>query len=103
MALMIASGLLLRGRRSWAAVAGVGLGSSVMFFAVTNFGVWLVGTNAMYTHDLPGLVNCYAMALPFFRNTLVSTALFSAVLFSPIAVTVRRPAWQSPAVVPAVD
>jgi hypothetical protein len=94
MALMIASGLLLRRTRSWAAIAGAGLGSSVMFFVLTNFGVWLVGDNPRYTHDLPGLVQCYTLALPFFRNTLISMALFSALLFSPIAVTALKPAWQ---------
>lgn len=53
--------------------------SSVFFFVVTNFGVWL--TSGMYTHSWSGLVNCYTLALPFFRNTFLSDAIYTAALF----------------------
>jgi hypothetical protein len=56
------------------------ISSSVFFFAVTNFGVWL--TSGMYTHNWTGIVSCYTLALPFFRNTLLSDATYTAVLFS---------------------
>lgn len=49
--------------------------SAIIFYLVTNFGVWL--TMGLYTKDLSGLLMCYEMALPFFRNTLASTLLFS--------------------------
>ena len=41
------------------------ISSSILFFIITNFGVWISGT--MYTFDLQGLINCYVMALPFSR------------------------------------
>lgn len=44
--------------------------SSILFFMVTNFAVWLV-PNGMYTKDLAGFIHCYVMALPFFRNSLL--------------------------------
>ena len=34
-----------------------------------------------YSRDLGGLASCYAMALPFYRNTLLGDALFTALLF----------------------
>ena len=51
--------------------------SSVIFFVVTNFGVW---TSGWYGYDLQGLITCYIMAIPFFANTLTSTVLFYIIL-----------------------
>lgn len=53
--------------------------SALTFFVVSNFGVWLV--SGMYTLDFAGLINCYTMAIPFFRMTLISTLVFSTVFF----------------------
>lgn len=59
------------------------LGSSSFFFAVTNFAVWVA--SGMYAHTWAGLMQCYAMALPFFRNTVLSDALYAAILFGAFA------------------
>ncbi len=48
--------------------------ASVLFFIFTNFGVWLL--SGMYAKSLAGLGQCYLAAIPFFRNTLVSTFIF---------------------------
>lgn len=53
--------------------------SSLLFFLITNFGVWITGS--MYTHDLSGLLECYLMALPFFRMTIIADMFYSVVLF----------------------
>lgn len=55
------------------------LGSSVFFFVVTNFAVWV--QSGMYAHTWSGLVRCYTMALPFFRNTILGDAFYTAALF----------------------
>ena len=55
------------------------LSSSVFFYIVTNFGVWLTG--GMYAHSWAGLANCYILAIPFFRNTLLSDIVYTAALF----------------------
>ncbi len=60
-------------------VAFFSIGSSVLFFVITNFGVWLEGR--LYPPTIDGLVNSYINALPFFRNTLLSDMFFSAALF----------------------
>jgi hypothetical protein len=64
------------------------LSSSVFFFVVTNFGVWL--TSGMYVHNWSGIVSCYTLALPFFRNTLMSDAVFTAALFGIYALATHR-------------
>jgi hypothetical protein len=60
-------------------VAAVSIISAVLFFAVTNFGSWL--TWNMYPKTLTGLLMSYEAAIPFFRNTLISSLLFSGVFF----------------------
>ena len=55
---------------------------SLIFYLVSNFGVWVSGvlspvTNLPYEKDLNGLINCYYLAIPFFKNTLFSTIVFS--------------------------
>ena len=53
---------------------------SLIFFIVSNFGVWALGSpglnNVVYAKNLNGLIECYIMAIPFFQNTLLSTLLF---------------------------
>ncbi len=48
---------------------------SLLFFMISNFGVWLNST--LYEKNISGLINCYTMAIPFFHNTLISTLFFS--------------------------
>ena len=49
---------------------------SLSFFVVTNFGVWLLG----YPKTWTGLVECYTLALPFFRNSLLGDFFYSGVM-----------------------
>lgn len=60
-------------------IFGTALVSSVIFFITTNFGVWLSGM--MYEMSLKGLIECYAMAIPFFRNSLAGDLFYSAAMF----------------------
>jgi hypothetical protein len=91
MALTIVMGLYLRKNRSAWAIGGTGVAAAIMFFVISNFGHWAVGDTGMYTRDLRGLIECYVMALPFFRNSLISMILFSGILFSRLAL-VEEPA-----------
>ena len=83
-ALLAACGMPLRERRSIAPIAVAGLGGAVMFFLVTNFGVWLVGGGLSHPKTPAGLMQCYVDGVPFFTRTLISQALFLPVLFSPL-------------------
>lgn len=82
-------GLLLRGRVKPLFVGGAALGSSVSFFLISNFAVWLAGY-IVYPKTLAGLGACYAAAIPFFRNDVASTLVFSAVFFAvPVLMSAR--------------
>lgn len=63
------------------------LASSMLFFIVTNFGVWLV--SGMYVKDLSGLVQSYYFALPFFRNTIVGDMLYIALFVGAYELALR--------------
>ncbi|MBU3821703.1 hypothetical protein KO566_06495 [Flavobacteriaceae bacterium XHP0103] len=51
--------------------------SSISFFVITNFGVWLIG----YPNTLNGFIECYTLALPFFRNSLIGDFVFSGIMY----------------------
>lgn len=52
---------------------------SLLFFIASNLGVWLEGQ--LYPQTFYGLVNCFEMAIPFFRNEILSNLLLTPVLF----------------------
>ena len=57
-------------------MSGATLGA-VIFFIVTNFGVWISG---MYGYSLKGFITCYTLAIPFFAYSVISTLIFSSVI-----------------------
>jgi hypothetical protein len=74
---------------------GASLSASISFFLVSNFATWAVWQ--MYPKTWHGLVTCYTMAMPFFRNTVVSDLVFTSVFFGApmlVAVLRRKPATQ---------
>jgi hypothetical protein len=46
--------------------------ASLLFFLISNFGVWLY----WYEPTWSGLIKTYTLALPFYRNTLLSDVIF---------------------------
>ena len=56
-------------------ISGALLGAS-LFFIITNFGVWSLGS---YGYTVEGLIACYTLAIPFFGYNLISTIIFSTV------------------------
>jgi uncharacterized BrkB/YihY/UPF0761 family membrane protein len=63
----------------WQNLLLVSLISSILFFIITNFGVWLYFNT--YPKTIEGLIQCYMMGIPFFRNTLLSDLLYSFSFF----------------------
>lgn len=77
--LMIIIGKTLREKFNLRNLFVASLISSITFFIITNFGVWL--TMNFYSKDWQGLVNCYQMAIPFFRNTILGDLIYSFSFF----------------------
>ena len=51
--------------------------SSVIFFILTNLGVWYLG----YPKNIEGLITCFTLAIPFFINTILGDLFYSFILF----------------------
>lgn len=73
-------GLWLRNHKGIVTTVGASLVGSILFFIVTNFGVW-VSPQVMYSQTFSGLVQCYVAALPFFRNTLIGDLFYVGAMF----------------------
>ena len=58
-----------------------GFAGSLIFFIISNFGVWALGSpgvqDIVYDKSLNGLIECYILAIPFFGNTFLSTLIFA--------------------------
>jgi hypothetical protein len=78
-AVTVSLGMLIRHRCSRLRIGCAALAGSIVFFLVSNFGVWAGGT--LYPKTVDGLVMCYVAAIPFFRNTLAGDFAFTALLF----------------------
>jgi hypothetical protein len=69
-------------------LATMTLVSSVLFFVITNFAVWIMWD--YYPNTLEGLIMCYTMAIPFFQNTVLSTIVYTAAMAS-LTVALAQP------------
>jgi hypothetical protein len=56
------------------------IGTGMLFFLISNFGVW--ATQNMYPHTFSGLLSCYAAAIPFYRNDLFGSFFLNTILGS---------------------
>ncbi|MFQ5767515.1 MAG: DUF6580 family putative transport protein, partial [Acidobacteriota bacterium] len=72
-------GFAFRRRQTMGRLAGASLAGSLLFFALTNLGVWLGGQ--MYPLTAQGLAACYTAALPFLGNTVAGDLIWNGLLF----------------------
>lgn len=72
-------GFGLRGKVSPSRVLGYSLVGSMLFFVVTNFGVW--ASSPMYPKTVGGLGAAYLAGVPFFQWTVLGTLCYAALLF----------------------
>lgn len=72
-------GIWLSSHRSLKNTVLITFFSSTLFFLITNFGVWVEGR--MYALSISGLIECYTMAIPFFRNTLLGDFFYVGLFF----------------------
>lgn len=79
--LIVGIGYFLRGRVSFLNVTAAAFSGSILFFVVTNFAVWLMGSGLYYPKSFEGLLMCYTAAIPFFHYTMLGDLFYSGVLF----------------------
>ena len=86
-ALTVLIGWAVAKRKTPLTIAGAAVASSILFFVLTNFGMWLF--SGIYPVTWQGLVACYVAAIPFFQNTLAGDLVFTALLFGGFALVER--------------
>jgi hypothetical protein len=83
-------------RRNYPAVLVSGLGATAVYFLLSNFGVWAMWPDT-YPRTLAGLLDCYVMAIPFARGTLIGNLVFAPAFFAAWNYfTVPAPSTESP-------
>lgn len=78
-ATMALFGSMLRNKLTVARFAGCAVGGPTAYFLISNFGVWLGW--GLYPHTWTGLAACYVAALPYYRDSMLSTFVVGALLF----------------------
>jgi len=78
-------GFWLKKHKKWHTVLGSAILSAFLFFIITNFAVFAF--SPWYAKTFQGLIQCYSMALPFFRNTLLGDIFYTAVFFGAYELT----------------
>lgn len=61
-------------------VLSFSIASSIIFFIISNFGVWVTG-EVLYPKTMSGLVTCYVAGIPFYKATFTSAVLSSFMIF----------------------
>jgi hypothetical protein len=88
-AINVLMGCWLRQRRSFLNVCAATLACALLFYVVTNFGVWLM-QDGTYPKTAAGLATCYVAALPYFERSLLGDYFYTAVMFGGFALAERR-------------
>ena len=78
-ALIVMIGMVALSRVSPLRIGAAALLSSVLFFVITNFGMWLF--SGFYPRTIAGLEACYIAAIPFFQNTVAGDLFYATLLF----------------------
>lgn len=73
-------GFCLKKSKKASTIIGSSILSAFIFFVLTNFAVWVF--TPWYAKNLSGLIQCYFMALPFFKNTLLASLFYTSVFFT---------------------
>ena len=86
-ALIVIIGWWLSSRRTALRIGMSAVASSVSFFIITNFGMWLF--SGIYPRTSTGLAACFVAAIPFFQNTLAGDLFYATLLFGGFKVAER--------------
>ncbi len=65
--------------------------ASVIFFIVSNFGVWF--SSGMYPRNLEGLISCYIAGIPFFKNTIFGNLFYTITMFGLFELFAKKFNW----------
>ena len=71
-------GMWLKNNKNTKNIICSSLVASILFFIITNFGVWV---NGWYPQTFNGLLESYIMGIPFFKYTLLGDMIYTGLFF----------------------
>jgi len=63
-------------------ILGASIAGPTSVFLMSNFLVWMGGGGYHHPRTFVGLMNTYMDGIPFYQNSIISTVVFSCILFS---------------------
>jgi hypothetical protein len=82
--LCVIIGFLIRKNKKSYTILGSSIMGTFIFFFLTNFSFWAF--TPFYTKTLAGLIQCYTMALPFLKNSLLGDLTYVIIFFGTFAI-----------------
>ena len=73
-------GFWLKNNKKWYTILGSSFLTAFIFFFLTNLAVFVF--SGWYPKTILGLADCFIMALPFFKNTLLGDIFYASVFFA---------------------
>ncbi|HPT39311.1 MAG TPA: hypothetical protein PL125_03845 [Candidatus Omnitrophota bacterium] len=80
-------GVWAKNHKTLSGIISTSLVSSVVFYGITNFGVWAMG---WYPQTAKGLLDCYILGLPFLRNFTAATLVYTLVFFGAYEIIAKQ-------------
>ena len=78
-ALIVFIGFSIKKNMKISSIFLASISSSVLFFIITNFAVWISG--GIYPLNIMGLGECFTAAIPFFNYTMIGDLFYVGVFF----------------------
>ena len=71
-------------------IIGGSIAGPTVYFLVSNFSVWISGGGYQRPKTFEGLMMCFTDGIPFYQMSLLSTAVFSLILFGTHQLLMKR-------------
>jgi hypothetical protein len=81
-------GRLIRNRSGMGTIITTAFASSLSFFLITNFMVWVM-SKQLYPHTIAGLMASYVAGIPFYQNQVLGDAFYTLAMFGGYALLSR--------------
>jgi hypothetical protein len=89
----------LREKYTFGKLALIGGLPSLAFFVITNAVVWYIRRGVAFDDSFAGLIDCYTVALPFYRWMLAGDVFYVVALFGGWSLAMRYASQQAPATI----
>jgi len=87
-AIIVGIGFMLRSRVKIGSLLLASVSSSVIFFLITNFAVWI--GSPFYPQNIAGLLDSYTAGLPFLNNSVLGDLFYNTLFFGAFYLAQQR-------------